>query len=178
MTAAATATFRYTPAPASSGAAAGAAKVVTVHAPAFGNKDRTDPQQKIVRSRGGKTYAYNWGPRIRELDLAWDNLDAQERADLEDFFGEAYVDQGARWFYLTLVPTEREVLRAGATVGGAAVTAGSLYKAGQRVLMDAIAFVVRLVTPPFSWDEPGPADGLFSLSMTLEVMPDFLPDNA
>lgn len=156
----------------------GVVKTITVRAPEFGNKDSTNPQQSITHTPGGATYVYSVGPRVRQLMLLWDNLTDTERADLEDFFNESNVNQSARWFSLTLTPTEREVLVCGASVGGVVVTCGTTYKCGQRVLQDSVTFIVRLVTPPFSWDEPGDVNGLFTISMTLEVMPTFLPDNS
>ncbi len=164
-------TLRYDP-------VGGATTEVTVRAPQFGNKDADEPSQSVVRTRGGVTYSYDMGgPAVRRLELSWDGLTDEERSDLQDFLSPDGVDRSAHWFYLTLAdPTWREVVCCDGLVGGVAVACED-YACGQRVRPDSVTLAVRLVTPPLSWDEPGPVDGLFSVTMTLEVISGFLPDN-
>lgn len=166
------AVFHYTPADGSP------EKEVVIRCPDFGNKDTSDPGQRITRTPGRTTYVFQFGSgELRELNLKWTSLTDEERGDLEEFFSSDFVDRARHWFFLTLVPHQREVICVEGTVAGETVACDSGYAVGDKILMDQWTFPARLVSPSFDWDEPGDDDGLFFINLTIEVMSGFLPDN-
>lgn len=148
---------------------------VSVRVPEWGNADRMDPMQEQTRTLGGLVLTYDRGARFRTFDFQWYYLSATERADLERFFHDL-VEYGKRWWTLSWACPWPEPLRAGASVGGVVVTAGSAYTAGQRVVQSsASAWRVRLMAPGLLFTEP--EDGHYDLGLQLHVISGTLPDN-
>lgn len=149
---------------------AGPSKTITVRSPQWGNRDELDPTQELFRTLGDRLYVYDRGPERRRLSFRFEMLSAEERADLEDFFGTGQVGFARRWWKLTITPGSREVLRCGALVGGSVPVANgaSSYLAGARVLMDSVTHRVRLATPVLDFEEE--EDGHFNLDLALEVL--------
>lgn len=159
-------TFSYTPPDGS------AVQTITISAPDFGNKDPQTPNQDYQRSRGGTAYVYQHGVQVRSFVLHWPNLNATERAAVDDFFGRL-TNYSMRWFTVSWAPTQPEILRSGATIAGVVLKVGQGYFVGQRVIMDAISFVVRLATPDYEWVEGGAVgewDGYWDLTLGFEVL--------
>lgn len=154
------------------------AKEAVIRTADFGTKDTSDPGQRIVRTPGRTTYVFQFGSgESRELELKWTNMNDEERGYLEEFLSAEFVNCARHWFFLTLIPHQREVICVDATVDGGVITCDSGLYVGDKILMDEWTFPARLVTPPLSWTEPGDDNGLFFINLTIEVMSGFLPDN-
>lgn len=141
----------------------------------WGNRDRNVSGQIVARNRGGNPYVYESGEEYRQFDWHLRGFDYINREKWERFFASSKVGRACKWFTVTFKPTSCEILRCNAVVGGVAVTCGTTYSAGQRILMDSITHAVRLTTPDFDWEEN--EDGRFDLDVTLDVLGDTRPSN-
>lgn len=160
-------TFSYLP------IGGGAAITAAISAPDFGNKDNLTANQDYQHSRGGQAYVYQHGAQVRSFVLRWPNLDATERIAVDRLF--AATQYALRWFTASWAPTNPEPLACGASIAGTAAAVGAGYTCGQRIIQDAVSYIVRLASPDIDWAESS-WDGYWDLTLTLEVL-NFLPAN-
>lgn len=149
---------------------------ITTMAFQFGTVAMQSPRQEVRRTRGGTIYVYEKGPKYRTLDLSFENFTYEDRASFEKFFESDLVSRALRWFKVSFKPTFLEVPPPGSVVDGDVLEPSTDLLPGERILVDEITYTVRLLTPDFDFEEVD--DGRFNLTMSLEIIDGFLPDNS
>ncbi len=155
---------------------------VTISTPCYGNVDITTLNQDFQKARGGQAYVYQHGVPIRMFTWHWINLNATERALVDDFFFRN-TNYSMKWFTLSWAPTQPEVLGCGAAVAGTSVYSGGGYTCGERLIQDSIQVRVRLASQTITWiesvtgtDNGDGYDGYWDLVLSLEQLSN-LPHN-
>lgn len=147
---------------------------ITIKGQDYGSDEEISRRQLVGETKGDQLYVYDEGVDTLELNLSFFRLDPEERGNLEWWFKKV-VGYGQRWFKIALPsPVRREVLRAGATVGGVSVKAGD-HKCGAYVLQDDLVYYVRLMDPRITFTEN--VEAHYNCTLRLRVLTGFRPTN-
>ncbi len=115
----------------------GITKTATVRNAEFNDTDRRSFRQGRAATEAGLVYVQDLDSDDQFVEASWGFLTVAERAALEDFFGRDGTLRQARAFDLDIVDSSfPQKLKAGMSVDGSVVQAGSTFKAGATIKPD------------------------------------------
>ena len=146
---------------------------ITLKGPDYGSDDELAKRQVVGQTAGDQLFVYCRGRSRVTLHLQFNNLDAQERGDLEAFLDE--VEYARRWWNIDLpAPVRATVLVSGAEIDGDPVLAGDCL-AGQAVIQDLLRYRVRLLSASVVIAELSEAH--YNATLLVRVLGTFVPSN-